>query len=321
MPHPSDRTPVSLTGEGAAAGLTLAHLSDIHLPPARPYLGHYHAKRLLGMLNWQRRRRRHLAATLATIVADMQATAPDHIAVTGDLVNVGLASEHAAARRWLDGLGPSNRVTAIPGNHDIYVRMQTARGIGHWQAFMADDQALPPKDPFPFVRRLGRVALIGLNSALPTPLFHAYGRLGNDQLERLSTVLARLGAEHLVRVVLIHHPPLVGQAKHRAALQDAAALTEVLRRQGAELVLHGHNHRAMIAFTPGPTRAIPVVGVPSASLGLAGEGQTLARYNLYRIPAEPAAPIEMVERGLAVTAGGVVELARRRLHPDLATVA
>ncbi len=300
---------------------TLAHLSDIHLPPGRRYLGHYQAKRVLGMLNWHRRRRRHhLASTLATIVADLRREAPDHITVTGDLVNVGLPSEHEAANRWLASLGPPERVTAVPGNHDIYVDMALARGIGHWQAFMADDEPVSAKDPFPFVRRLGHVALIGLNSALPTPLFHAFGRLGPDQLDRLGPILSRLDDEGLVRVVLIHHPPLPGLAHHRSALQDAAALTDVLHRHGAELVLHGHNHRAMLSFAAGPTRAIPVVGVPSASIGLAHGHQPLARYNLFSIIPRPGAPIEMIERGIAVPGGPVIEIGRRFLDPALAAV-
>lgn len=293
--------------------LTLAHLSDIHLPPPRAYLGHYQAKRILGMLNWQRRRRQHLASTLAAIVADMQASRPDHIVVTGDLVNVGMSSEHEAARRWLASLGSPDKVTAVPGNHDIYVKMAVSRGIGHWQAFMADDVPLNAKGPFPFVRRLGAVALIGLNSALPTPVFHAYGRLGLEQLARLGEILHDLGSEGLVRVVLIHHPPLVGQARHRAALQDADQLTEVLGRYGAELVLHGHNHRAMRTFAPGPRQPVPVIGVPSASQGLSDGSRSLARYNLYRIAPSPGMPIDMIERGLAVPSGPVVEIARYRL--------
>jgi 3',5'-cyclic AMP phosphodiesterase CpdA len=299
--------------------LTLAHLSDIHLPPPRAYRGHYQAKRILGMLNWQRRRRQHLSPTLAAIVADMQMSGPDHIAVTGDLVNVGMSSEHEAARRWLASLGPPERVTAIPGNHDIYVEMALARGIGHWQAFMADDAPLDSKAPFPFVRRLGGVALIGLISALPTPLFHAFGRLGPEQIERLGDILRDLDSAGLVRVVLIHHPPLVGQSRERAALQDAARLTDVLRLCGAELVLHGHNHRAMRALTPGPKRPIPVIGVPSASQGLVEGRRTLARYNLYRIAADPASPIEMIERGLALPSGPIVEIAQHRL--DVETMA
>ncbi|MGE0767403.1 MAG: metallophosphoesterase [Hyphomicrobiaceae bacterium] len=302
----------------ADGALVLAHLSDIHLPPPRAYRGHYQAKRVLGMLNWQRRRRHHLLSTLSAIVADMQIAAPDHIAVTGDLVNVGMSSEHEAARRWLASLGPPDHVTAIPGNHDIYVEMAATRGIGHWQAFMADDAPLGAKGPFPFVRRMGAVALVGLNSALPTPLFHAYGRLGPEQIERLGEILNDLGRAGLVRVLLIHHPPLVGQAKHRAALKDADDFAEVLQRHGAELVLHGHNHRAMRAFARGPVRPIPIIGVPSASLGLTDGERSLARYNIYRITADPSSPIEMIERGLAIPGGPVVEIARHRLDAEAA---
>jgi 3',5'-cyclic AMP phosphodiesterase CpdA len=157
-----------------------------------------------------------------------------------------------------------------------------------------------------------------LNSALPTPLFHAFGRLGSEQIERLGEILRDLGSEGVVRVVLIHHPPLVGQARERAALQDAAQLTDVLHRYGAELVLHGHNHRAMRALTRGPVRPIPVVGVPSASQGFVEGRRTLARYNLYRIAADPAVPIEMIERGLALPSGPIVEIARHRLDVELA---
>ena len=291
--------------------LTLAHLSDIHLPPPQPYRGHLHPKRLLGMMNWHRRRaRQHTRATLDAIVADMQAQMPDHIAVTGDLVNVGLPAEHALAMLWLATLGDPSRVTAIPGNHDIYVE---TTGIAHWRSYMADAAPAPGAAPFPFVARSGRIALIGLSSAIPTPLFHAYGRLGTVQLQRLAEVLARLGAEGVVRVVLIHHPPLTGQAPHRCALHDAAELAAVLVRHGAELVLHGHNHRAMIAYAAGPGRPIPVVGVPSASLGTAPGSQTLAGYNLYRIFPDPDAPIELIERGLAAEGGPVVERRRLRL--------
>jgi 3',5'-cyclic AMP phosphodiesterase CpdA len=302
--------------------LTLAHLSDIHLPPARPYRGHIRLKRMLGVLNWYRRRsQQHLTPTLAAIVADMRSQAPDHIAVTGDLVNLGLPEEHEAARHWLAALGPPSRVTAIPGNHDIYVDVAADQGVGRWRAFMSGDEPSAAKEPFPFVRRLGRVALIGLNSAVPTPLFHAHGRLGPGQLQRLGEILADLGAQKLVRVVLIHHPPLPGQAPMRAALQDAEELAQVLAQHGAELVLHGHNHRAMTTFAPGATRAVPVIGVPSASLGLTHGSQTLARYNLYRITPDPEAAIELIERGLAEPGGAVVEIRRRMLLAVDATLA
>ena len=59
---------------------------------------------------------------LAALVADLKARTPDHIAVTGDLVNLSLPSEFVAARAWLDALGNPRDVSVVPGNHDAYVQ-------------------------------------------------------------------------------------------------------------------------------------------------------------------------------------------------------
>jgi hypothetical protein len=58
---------------------------------------------------------------------------------------------------------------------------------------------------------------------------------------------------------------------------------------------------------------VPIVGVPSASLGRPHKREPLARYNLYRI-AGPPWTIELVGRGLQQEGGAVVELERRLLR-------
>ena len=72
------------------AAFTLAHLSDPHLPPLpAPRLIDLAGKRALGYLNWTRNRHKYQKRdVLDTLVSDMQAQGPDHIAVTGDLVNL-----------------------------------------------------------------------------------------------------------------------------------------------------------------------------------------------------------------------------------------
>ncbi len=62
---------------------TLAHLSDPHLPPLPALrLRELTGKRALGYLNWTRNRHAiHRREVLDTLVADMQAQRPDHIAV------------------------------------------------------------------------------------------------------------------------------------------------------------------------------------------------------------------------------------------------
>ncbi|MFV2092825.1 MAG: metallophosphoesterase, partial [Hyphomicrobiales bacterium] len=119
---------------------------------------------------------------------------------------------------------------------------------------------------FPYTRIRSGVAIIGLSSAVASPPFMAYGRLGRSQIERLSVILRRLGKENLFRVVLIHHPPISASLTRWKHLLDEKALRTVLRNHGAELVLHGHLHRRSIHYLRGPKGYTPIVGIPSASL-------------------------------------------------------
>src|SRR3974377_1103032 len=98
------------------AAFTLAHFSDPHLPPLpKPRVHELAGKRMLGYLNWTRNRQKYYRReVLDALVADMQAQAPDHIAVTGDLVNLALEAEFALALSWLNQVGSADRVTAIP---------------------------------------------------------------------------------------------------------------------------------------------------------------------------------------------------------------
>ena len=300
------------------APITIAHLSDVHLGPIAGFTPRYwNLKRALGFANWLwHRRGAYQRAVLDRIIADVETQRPDHIAVTGDLANLGLPREHINALAWLERIGPPERVSVIPGNHDIYSSLHGDSGTARWARYMTSDAEGAARGgsvgDFPFVRMLGRVALIGVNSAVPTPPFVASGRVGEEQLARLAAILDRLGGGDVFRLVLIHHPPLPGQAGRKRDLEDAPALQAVLSRHGAELVVHGHNHVSSLAWCPTATGKVPVVGVPSASLGRPYKREPLARYNLYRI-AGPPWTIEVVRRGLQMPGGPIVELERTTL--------
>ena len=290
----------------------LAHLSDPHLAPLpRPRLSELAGKRLTGYLNWLRQRRKiHVSESLGALVRDLKSQAPDHIAVTGDLANISLPGEFAAARAWLDTLGEPAGVTFVPGNHDAYVREAADAAALHWAPYMQGDPRSAAIE-FPFVRRRGPLALIGLSTAVPTPPFMATGRLGGEQLARLGRVLAQLANEPLFRVVLIHHPPVSAPADRHKRLVDAEPFRDVLAEHGAELVLHGHDHIHSVVWLDGPKGKIPAIGVPSASAALGGRHDPAA-YNLYRIGGGPGAwTCEMVSRGLR--SGGIGEIKRQRL--------
>src|SRR6185437_13894221 len=89
------------------AAFTLAHLSDPHLSPLpAARLRDLAGKRALGYLNWTRNRHKfHRRDVLDALVSDLQAQAPDHIAITGDLLNLALEAEFAPSRTWLESIG------------------------------------------------------------------------------------------------------------------------------------------------------------------------------------------------------------------------
>jgi len=151
---------------------------------------------------------------------------------------------------------------------------------------------------FPYVRRRGPLALIGLSTAVPTAPFLATGWLGKAQVSALSDLLAALKHEDVFRVVLIHHPPVSGASFHKR-LTDAADFKRAIEAQGAELVLHGHDHRPMLNWLDGPggTR-VPAAGVPSASAAPA-HSRHPAAYNLYSIDGAPGAwRCQLTTRGI-----------------------
>jgi 3',5'-cyclic AMP phosphodiesterase CpdA len=282
----------------------LAHLSDPHLPlQAEPRLGELLGKRATGYFNLRvNRRARHRLEVLERIIADLRAQAPHHVAVTGDLVNVSLPGEFAPARALLDRLGPPEHVSLVPGNHDAYVRAEAATHLAAWGEYARGDAAREPG--FPYVRRRGPVALVGLSTAVPTPLFSSSGRLGRDQIEAAAALLKKLRGRGLFRVVLIHHPPAGRRAWHKR-LRDAAQLRAVIAEHGAELLLHGHDHKASLAEIAGPNGPVPVVGVPSASAA-ADDPRGGAAYNLYRIAGEAGAWYCELERRAIAPDGSVV---------------
>jgi 3',5'-cyclic AMP phosphodiesterase CpdA len=278
----------------------LAHLSDLHLAPLpTPRLLELAGKRALGFVNWRRNRHAiHRVEVVAQIVKDIKAHAPDHIAVTGDLVNIALPGEFPPARVWLEGLGDPGDVTLVPGNHDAYVRRTADHSEIHWGAYMRGDAApgSAPASGFPFVRRRGPVALIGLSSAVPSLPLMAIGRLGSEQLRRLAEALHRLRDEAF-RVVLIHHPPQSKDSDYLKRLVDGPALRAVIAEHGAELLIHGHDHVHSLAWIAAPGTRVPVVGVPSASAAFGRHNP--AGYNLYRITGAPGAwQCEAISRGL-----------------------
>lgn len=306
--------------------MRLAHFSDLHLPiPAPPAAGSLMNKRILGYLSWTRTRRfRHRKEALEIMVADCRRRAPDFTAITGDLVNISHPDEISAAAQWLAGNFDPRASAFCPGNHDAYVAMPWAGGLGSFDAFMAgtrlhDETDRPPSGPddFPFVRIVGGVGLVFANSSPPTLPGLASGKLGKAQISRIAAELESLGRAGRCRVLAIHHPVTEGAVPRRKALDDQADLRAALHDAGVELILHGHTHFPVWAELETRDGARPVAGVGSASHPAALKKYRPARYNLFEIGgnATDGWRIDVETRELDPAAGDVKTADRRTLLP------
>jgi len=262
---------------------TLAHISDVHLAPLPPVrFQDLLSKRITGFLNWKLKRNKTLDGDgLGHLIRHMQAQEPDLVTITGDLTNLALESEIQRAGEWLESVGPPERVCVCPGNHDAYVHGALERALGLWNGYMGGETV--DQNPFPYVRRVGDVAVIACSSAITTPPFFAAGKFGEDQATRLGRCLDVLGEAGYFRVVMIHHPPNVEDQNLRLGLWGGKLFRDVVAAHGAEIILHGHTHKSTIHSIPGRNLDVPVIGVAAAGAAQGGRHDDPARYNLLRI--------------------------------------
>jgi 3',5'-cyclic AMP phosphodiesterase CpdA len=271
---------------------TIAHLSDPHLGPLPSFrLRDFTAKRAMGYVNWKRGRERlNDMGMLKRLVADMAGQKPDHVAMTGDVVNIGLPAEFAAAAAWMHTLGNPRDVSFTPGNHDAYAHRSMPYLAAAMAPWTSSDEGAARPDSFPFLRVRGAVALIGLSSGVPTGPLMATGHMGSAQMNRFARLLDETRARGLARAVLIHHPPLLSGATTMRNLTDARDFEAIVAQHGAEVILHGHNHRRSVAHLKSAAAAtfngrIPVIGVPSAS-STSKSARQRAAYHLIRLENE-----------------------------------
>lgn len=295
---------------------TLAHLSDIHLGPlpaisARQLM----SKRLTGYINWQRNRTRALdEAVLKRVTEAAIGAKADHVAITGDLTNLALDTELRATATWLERFGDAGDVSVVPGNHDAYVRGALGRALNLWAPWMTGDDGNAPEttDALPYLRVRDQVAIIGVSSAVATPLFVATGWFGGRQADNLAALLESTGRQGLFRIVLIHHPPVRQATTPSKRLYGIGRFQEIIGRHGAELVLHGHTHLAQRHAIAGPDHTeVPVIGVPAAGQS-PGARHPPGAFNLFRIDRTNHGWQCLLEEWSATTGTGPLELTDQR---------
>lgn len=309
-----------IPGHYNIAMFRLAHLSDVHLGPL-PEVTYRElaSKRVVGYVNWQRNRRKLLHdGVIGQIVDDMKSSAPDHIAVTGDLVNLALDAEIELARLWLEAVGPGHDVSVVPGNHDAYVPGAFDRICRAWHAYMSSDEQTGTvnREAFPYLRVRGNVALIGVTSSRATAPFMATGFFRAAQAKRLTAMLEETGRRGLFRVVMIHHPPVRDAVSAHKRLFGIGRFQRVIRNAGAELVLHGHSHLPSLYQIQGKAGQVPVVGVAATGQAFGGS-KPPAQWNLLEIGGSPGKwALRLTRRGLTGVSTPVGDLSSAMLIGD-----
>jgi len=221
--------------------MRLVHLTDPHLSnlDGVKFLD-VRGKRWSGFISWHKnRRKKYLPSVLTELCKSLKADNADQILLTGDLVQTGLDTEIAQATHWLPGLGTPDQVMLVPGNHDIYASGCEQTVYQSWANYLFGGN---DRGQFPVVRKLGRVTLVGISSAIVTPVFMAYGKIDMEQLGRLAAILNQAASEKQLVCLLIHHPPLPGMTGWRKGLSNAGELQSVLEKSPPALIFHGHLH-------------------------------------------------------------------------------
>ncbi|MBN2007823.1 metallophosphoesterase [candidate division KSB1 bacterium] len=241
--------------------MKIAHLSDLHISPrSRPENSDY--------------TRRLLNYALEEGV--------DHIVVTGDLTDLATPDDFLEARKIFDEFGLLNpfRLTVVIGNHDIFGGVHLAkdlikypgrcatinyeRKLNEFKSYFLETfeniYAPPPPKVFPFVKPIGDILFVGVNSIAKyskfANLFGAKGRVYKSELSDVENLLKIAAHDVRKRILLIHHhfnkqvdtqfssrqPTLKRLELYANRLKYKNKLYRIMRRFNIDLVLHGHEH-------------------------------------------------------------------------------
>jgi 3',5'-cyclic AMP phosphodiesterase CpdA len=276
--------------------MKLGHISDLHildLELDELQLTKFFNKRLLGGVNLLLNRTdEHSLAVVHEALSHLDGEEIDHIAITGDLTNLALEAEFRSVAAVLGSIDDhERRISVIPGNHDYYTR--DAVEDGHFERHFApylhsDLGAYQHESAYPFCKLFDEVALVGMNSGMPSPWFFATGRVRADELRSVEALLDDPEVRKRFTVVMIHHhlvPFEHSRIEYTRRLVNAEEVLRVMREKCVDLVIHGHNHHFATIEIPhlGGPGTLRICEAGSTSLHEYDDPKFGGKYNIYHI--------------------------------------
>lgn len=265
-----------------AERLRIAHLSDFHvghvtanllqlgrlLAPAEPGHGMLDVAARLVAGSWADRRSifepvirsAHLAGdyetrNLVAVVQAARARGAAHVILTGDVANLGAASEFREAAAVLRAFGYSGaNLTVLPGNHDV-INLRGTPGF----------KPLVTARDYPLLNMIGDdVCAVAVDTTAQAPdldwrdalVLNSRGIVRDGDLPLIDQLL-RKAPPHAFRILCCHHhlvdlphdgyvESLSDHLDRRLAgrAANADALLDVAQARGVGLILFGHRHGA-----------------------------------------------------------------------------
>lgn len=214
-------------------------------------------------------------------MSELKSHKPDHLAVTGDLVNIATAREIANARLWLENNCDKDFTSLVPGNHDAYVPGAFRSTTQAWKPWISDNE-VKTDNQFPYIKVRGPIAIIGFSTSNATLPLRATGKFTKAQTTKGKQLLAKAKDDGLFRVILIHHPPYHNATHPMKKMIGINRFQDMISTSGAELILHGHTHQNTTYKIELPNGSVYAVGISSASQA-AGDKKPVAGFNMFDI--------------------------------------
>jgi 3',5'-cyclic-AMP phosphodiesterase len=226
----------------------IAHLSDIHTldPHTRRSSARYRVATKfvsLGRPVDPASRARKLTRALAVA----KASGADHIVITGDLTEMGDATEFEHLATLLsDARIPEGGLTLVPGNHDAYTsgaawRRALEGPLARWAGASAERAGMT------VIR--GDVAFLPIDTSCFQSLARSGGLFTPDAARAVQARIDDPALRGKAVVLVMHHPPFIHHRNPVAqwidGLRGCAHVLDMLARHPHVQILHGHLHRVV----------------------------------------------------------------------------